>query len=151
MISVLDTRTVSVMICHSGFYLSSCATRLSFNVEERPNAYSSGKTSAQKRRDFPKLVSDPKRSPAPNTHVSSLPRHGASRKMAKLVLWIAIDIFFREAGHVEAPVLLLLHGFPSSSFMFRELIPRLADGYRVIAPDLSGFGFTEVPERRKYT
>jgi pimeloyl-ACP methyl ester carboxylesterase len=45
----------------------------------------------------------------------------------------------------------LLHGFPSSSFMFRELIPRLADHYRVIAPDLPGFGFTEVPVERKYT
>jgi len=47
-------------------------------------------------------------------------------------------------------VLLLLHGFPASSFMFRELIPRLADRYRVIAPDLPGFGFTEVPEKREY-
>jgi pimeloyl-ACP methyl ester carboxylesterase len=44
----------------------------------------------------------------------------------------------------------LLHGFPASSFMFRELIPRLADQYRVIAPDLPGFGFTEVPEERNY-
>src|SRR6202041_3133704 len=43
------------------------------------------------------------------------------------------------------------HGFPTSSHMFRELIPRLADRYRVIAPDLPGFGFTEVPEKRKYT
>jgi pimeloyl-ACP methyl ester carboxylesterase len=47
-------------------------------------------------------------------------------------------------------VVLLLHGFPTSSFMFRELIPRLADQYRVIAPDLPGFGFTEVPARRHY-
>jgi pimeloyl-ACP methyl ester carboxylesterase len=47
--------------------------------------------------------------------------------------------------------LLLLHGFPKSSFMFRDLILRLADSYRVIAPDLPGFGFTEVPEKRKYT
>jgi len=45
---------------------------------------------------------------------------------------------------------LLLHGFPASSFMFRELIPRLADDNRVIAPDLPGFGFTEVPAERKY-
>jgi len=44
-----------------------------------------------------------------------------------------------------------LHGFPTSSFMFRDLIPRLADRYRVIAPDLPGFGFTEIPEARKYT
>jgi len=61
-----------------------------------------------------------------------------------------VRIFYRSAGDTAAPVLLLLHGFPSSSFMFRELIPRLADRYRVIAPDLPGFGFTEVPEGRKY-
>jgi len=61
-----------------------------------------------------------------------------------------IQVFYRSAGDVNAPVLLLLHGFPSSSFMFRDLIPRLADRYRVIAPDLPGFGFTEVPEERKY-
>src|SRR5215475_1660387 len=62
-----------------------------------------------------------------------------------------VRVFYREAGNAEAPVVLLLHGFPSSSFMFRELIPRLADEYRVIAPDLPGFGFTEVPSERKYT
>jgi len=62
-----------------------------------------------------------------------------------------IQVFYRSAGDPSAPVVLLLHGFPSSSFMFRELIPRLADHYRVIAPDLPGFGFTEVPVERKYT
>jgi pimeloyl-ACP methyl ester carboxylesterase len=62
-----------------------------------------------------------------------------------------VRVFYREAGHLQAPVVLLLHGFPSSSFMYRELIPRLADRYRVIAPDLPGFGFTEVPKERKYT
>jgi pimeloyl-ACP methyl ester carboxylesterase len=62
-----------------------------------------------------------------------------------------MQIFYREAGAAAAPVLLLLHGFPTSSFMFRDLIPRLADSYRVIAPDLPGFGFTEVPEIRNYT
>ncbi len=61
-----------------------------------------------------------------------------------------VEVFYRAAGNPSAPVLLLLHGFPASSFMFRELIPRLADQYRVIAPDLPGFGFTEVPEERKY-
>jgi len=61
-----------------------------------------------------------------------------------------IKIFYRSAGDATAPVLLLLHGFPSSSFMFRDLIPRLADQYRIVAPDLPGFGFTEVPEQRKY-
>ena len=62
-----------------------------------------------------------------------------------------INVFYREAGEVTAPVILLLHGFPTSSFQFRELMPRLADRYRVIAPDLPGFGFTEVPEARRYT
>jgi pimeloyl-ACP methyl ester carboxylesterase len=62
-----------------------------------------------------------------------------------------IQIFYRAAGDAAAPVLLLLHGFPTSSFMFRNLMLRLADSYRVIAPDLPGFGFTEVLEKRKYT
>lgn len=61
-----------------------------------------------------------------------------------------VTVFYREAGPADAPVLLLLHGFPTSSFQYRELIPRLADKYRVIAPDLPGFGFTEVPEQRRY-
>jgi len=62
-----------------------------------------------------------------------------------------VRIFYREAGDPAAPVILLLHGFPASSFMFRELIPRLASSYHVIAPDLPGFGFTEVPEERRYS
>jgi pimeloyl-ACP methyl ester carboxylesterase len=61
-----------------------------------------------------------------------------------------VGVFYREAGAANAPVVLLLHGFPTSSFQFRELIPRLADRYRVIAPDYPGFGFTEVPEQRRY-
>lgn len=61
-----------------------------------------------------------------------------------------VTVFYREAGPSDAPVVLLLHGFPTSSFQYRELIPRLADRYRVIAPDLPGFGFTEVPEKRNY-
>jgi pimeloyl-ACP methyl ester carboxylesterase len=61
-----------------------------------------------------------------------------------------VRVFYREAGDPKSPVLLLLHGFPTSSFMFRELIPRLASDYHVIAPDLPGFGFTEVAPDRKY-
>ena len=58
-----------------------------------------------------------------------------------------VDVFYREAGPRDAPILLLLHGFPTSSHMFRDLIPRLADRYRVIAPDLPGFGYTSAPPR----
>jgi pimeloyl-ACP methyl ester carboxylesterase len=61
-----------------------------------------------------------------------------------------IRVFYRAAGATTAPVVLLLHGFPASSFMFRELIPRLANDYRVIAPDLPGFGFTAVSAERNY-
>src|SRR5215469_2209481 len=62
-----------------------------------------------------------------------------------------IRVFYRAAGDPKSPAVLLLHGFPASSFMFRELIPRLAVDYRVIAPDLPGFGFTEVPTERSYS
>ena len=61
-----------------------------------------------------------------------------------------VTVFYREAGAADAPLVLLLHGFPTSSFQYRELMPRLADRYRVIAPDLPGFGFTEVSEQRRY-
>ncbi len=59
-------------------------------------------------------------------------------------------VFYREAGRKDAPVLLLLHGFPSSSHMFRDLIPALADTYRVVAPDMPGFGFSDAPDRRAF-
>ena len=58
-----------------------------------------------------------------------------------------LRIFYREAGRPDAPTLLLLHGFPTSSHMFRDLIPLLADRYHVIAPDLPGFGFSDAPDR----
>jgi pimeloyl-ACP methyl ester carboxylesterase len=61
-----------------------------------------------------------------------------------------VEIFYRSAGSPSAPVILLLHGFPASSFMFRNLIPLLATKYHVVAPDLPGYGFTVVPEERKY-
>jgi pimeloyl-ACP methyl ester carboxylesterase len=61
-----------------------------------------------------------------------------------------VRVFYREAGPADGPVLLLLHGYPTSSHMFRELIPRLASRYRLIAPDLPGFGFTTVPPERNY-
>jgi pimeloyl-ACP methyl ester carboxylesterase len=73
----------------------------------------------------------------PRTHIHRITADGVS-------------VFYREAGPPEAPTVLLLHGFPASSFQYRELIPRLADRYRVVAPDLPGFGFTEVPAARNY-
>jgi len=56
-------------------------------------------------------------------------------------------VFYREAGAAGAPVLLLLHGYPSASHQFRELIPLLAGRFHVIAPDLPGFGKTDMPPR----
>lgn len=61
-----------------------------------------------------------------------------------------IEMFYREAGPPDAPVILLLHGFPTSSHMFRDLIPLLAKDYRVIAPDLPGFGNTKAPPRGEF-
>jgi len=60
------------------------------------------------------------------------------------------EIFYREAGPRDAPVILLLHGFPTSSHMFRDLIPELSHRYRVIAPDLPGFGQTRSPPRGSF-
>jgi pimeloyl-ACP methyl ester carboxylesterase len=59
-------------------------------------------------------------------------------------------IFYREAGSKAAPAILLLHGFPTSSHMFRNLIPDLADHYHVVAPDLPGFGFSDAPDREQF-
>ncbi|MGH6847755.1 MAG: alpha/beta fold hydrolase [Methylocella sp.] len=61
-----------------------------------------------------------------------------------------LKVFYREARRVDAPTLLLLHGFPSASHMFRDLIPLLADRYHIIAPDLPGFGQSEMPARSKF-
>jgi len=62
-----------------------------------------------------------------------------------------VEIFYREAGPKDAPVILLLHGFPTSSQMFRNLIPLLADKYHLIAPDYPGYGFSEMPDRSKFS
>ena len=61
-----------------------------------------------------------------------------------------LKIFYREAGAADAPALLLLHGFPSASHMFRDLIPLLADRFHIIAPDLPGFGQSDMPARDKF-
>jgi len=61
-----------------------------------------------------------------------------------------VDVFYREAGPGSAPVVLLLHGFPSSSRMFRDLMPRLSDAYHVVAPDYPAFGHSAVPDRAAF-
>jgi pimeloyl-ACP methyl ester carboxylesterase len=60
------------------------------------------------------------------------------------------DIFYRQAGLRDAPAILLLHGFPTASHMFRDLIPQLADRFHVIAPDLPGFGQSDMPDRSMF-
>lgn len=77
---------------------------------------------------------------------STYPVHYRTAKFGEL------DIFYREAGPKDAPVLLLLHGFPTSSNMFRNLIPHLAQKYRVIAPDYPGFGLsTTTPDHKSFS
>src|SRR5688572_9708906 len=61
-----------------------------------------------------------------------------------------VKMFYREAGPAEGPVVLLLHGFPTSSHMFRNLIPVLADRYHVIAPDYPGFGQSDAPDHKQF-
>jgi pimeloyl-ACP methyl ester carboxylesterase len=60
-------------------------------------------------------------------------------------------VFYREAGRADAPALLLLHGFPSAGHMFRELIPALSDRFRIVAPDLPGFGQSDMPPRDEFS
>lgn len=80
----------------------------------------------------------------PNGNRASVVRY-RTQKVGK------VEVFYREAGPLDAPVILLLHGFPSASHMFRDLIPELADRYRVIAPDLPGFGQTKAPPRKEFS
>src|SRR5271166_6803796 len=89
-------------------------------------------------------------SQARSTHPAKSPEFSVPVTSVHKVEADGVRVFYRAAGDPAAPVILLLHGFPASSFMFRELIPRLANRHRVIAPDLPGFGFTEVPGERKY-
>ncbi|KAH9854729.1 alpha/beta hydrolase fold protein [Lenzites betulinus] len=80
----------------------------------------------------------------------------APTQIKTIVVDNGVEVFYREAVPASTqntnalPVILLLHGFPSSSFQYRNLIPRLAEKYRVIAPDFPGYGFTVVPDARKY-
>ena len=68
----------------------------------------------------------------------------------KTTLVNGFKIFYREAGDPQKPVVLLLHGFPTSSHMFRDLIPLLAGDYHLIAPDLPGFGFSDAPDNKSF-
>jgi pimeloyl-ACP methyl ester carboxylesterase len=61
-----------------------------------------------------------------------------------------LKLFYREAGPADAPAILLLHGFPTSSHMFRNLIPALADRFRIVAPDYPGFGYSDFPDRQQF-
>lgn len=61
-----------------------------------------------------------------------------------------LNVFYREAGPKDAPVILLMHGYPTSSFMFRNLIPVLSKQYHIIASDLPGFGFSDAPDREHF-
>ena len=59
-------------------------------------------------------------------------------------------MFYREAGNKDTPTLVLLHGFPSSSHMFRDLIPKLSDRFHVVAPDYIGFGYSDAPDTKEF-
>ncbi|MFS2177105.1 alpha/beta fold hydrolase [Rhizobium pisi] len=81
---------------------------------------------------------------APEMHATVVTVHYRSAKIQGL------NVFYREAGPADAPVVLLLHGFPTSSHMFRNLIPQLADRYHVIAPDFPGFGHSDAPDHKDF-
>jgi pimeloyl-ACP methyl ester carboxylesterase len=74
-------------------------------------------------------------------------QHSATPMVSyKTVTVDGLEVFYREAGPKSAPTLLLLHGFPTSSHMFRDLIPALADKYHIVAPDYPGFGYSSMPK-----
>src|SRR5438876_240851 len=89
-----------------------------------------------------------------NISVSAEPVTAGSSDMPEVTCHVqeveGIHVFYRGAGSPDAPVLLLLHGFPSSSFYFRNLIPLVAGKYHVIAPDYPGFGHSDMPEVDKF-
>lgn len=87
---------------------------------------------------------------APQTTISSPDLLQTNPIRHRSVLVDSIQVFYREAGSVHNPTVLLLHGFPSSSHMFRHLINQLADQYHVVAPDYPGFGYSESPPRSQF-
>ena len=86
------------------------------------------------------------------THVSTSPafRGDSASTRYRTVQVDGLDLFYREAGPADAPVVLLLHGFPASSFMYRDLIAQLADRFRVVAPDYPGFGYSAAPSTQDF-
>jgi pimeloyl-ACP methyl ester carboxylesterase len=68
----------------------------------------------------------------------------------RFVTFDGLELFYREAGPLDAPTVLLLHGFPSSSIQFRHLLATLSDGWHLVAPDLPGFGLSAVPNHKRY-
>jgi pimeloyl-ACP methyl ester carboxylesterase len=95
------------------------------------------------------LAQVPQASANPAPTVAAAPRAPATIFYRSATI-DGVKVFYREAGPANAPVVLLLHGFPTSSHMFRNLIPLLADRYRVIAPDYPGYGQSEAPDRTKF-
>lgn len=91
-------------------------------------------------------------SAAPNALAAPAPKEAAIHKIRYLTQKVGdVEVYYREAGPADAPTILLVHGFPTSGHMFRDLIPELSDRYRVIAPDLPGFGLTKAPPHGQYT
>jgi len=86
----------------------------------------------------------------PNPAAAQTPAAAATDAHYRSARIDGVEVFYREAGPADAPAILLLHGFPSSSRMFRNLIPALADRYHVIAPDYPGFGESPAPDRKAF-
>jgi pimeloyl-ACP methyl ester carboxylesterase len=82
--------------------------------------------------------------PLPTSQVPAVPHY-------RTATVDGVELFYRDAGPEDAPVVVLLHGFPTSSHMFRNLIPALADRYRLIAPDYPGFGLSAMPDRKQFS
>jgi pimeloyl-ACP methyl ester carboxylesterase len=98
------------------------------------------------------LMSSPMLSPSPLAAPADCAAHDAAIPVVhyRTAMVDGVEVFYREAGPADAPVVLLLHGFPTSSHMFRNLIPALADRYHVIAPDYPGFGQSAAPDHKQF-
>ena len=88
--------------------------------------------------------------PGAQFSATGLPRGDSAATHYRTVRIGGLDIFYREAGSGNAPVILLLHGFPASSFMYRDLMSQLAGKFRVIAPDYPGFGYSAAPSTKEF-